>query len=47
MKHTIEYNEPLFENIKHIDDNGNEYWYASELQYSLYYNLEFDSCNIK
>ncbi len=38
MKHTIGYNEPLFENIKHIDDNGNEYWYASELQYSLDYN---------
>ena len=37
MKHTIEYNEPLFENIKHIDDNGNEYWYARELQFSLNY----------
>ena len=38
MEHIIEYNEPLFEDIKHIDDNGNEYWYASELQYSLDYN---------
>ena len=37
MKHTIGYNEPLFENIKHIDDNGNEYWYARELQFSLNY----------
>ena len=37
MEHIIEYNEPLFEDIKHIDDNGNEYWYARELQYSLDY----------
>ena len=37
MEHIIEYNAPLFEDIKHIDDNGNEYWYARELQYSLDY----------
>ena len=27
----------LFENIKHIDDYGNEYWYARELQKVLEY----------
>lgn len=30
-------NEALFENIKHIDDNGNEYWLARELQKVLEY----------
>ena len=24
-------NETIFENIKHVDDEGNEYWYAREL----------------
>ena len=24
-------NETIFENIKHIDNDGNEYWYAREL----------------
>ena len=27
----------VFENIKHIDENGNEYWYARELQKVLEY----------
>ena len=27
----------MFENIKHIDDYGNEYWYARELQKELEY----------
>ena len=27
----LEDNNMLFENIKHIDDNGNEYWLAREL----------------
>ena len=31
-------NETIFESIKHIDDDGNEYWYARELQYILGYN---------
>ena len=22
------YNKSVFENIKHIDENGNEFWYA-------------------
>ena len=30
-------NNMLFENIKHIDDNGNEYWLARELQRILEY----------
>ena len=30
-------NNNIFENIKHIDDNGNEYWYARELQKVLEY----------
>ena len=35
---TIEkYNEKTFEDIKHIDDNGNEYWYARELSKVLEY----------
>ena len=28
----------MFEDIKHIDENGNEYWYARELQKVLEYN---------
>ena len=27
----------VFENIKHIDENGNEYWYARELKNVLDY----------
>ena len=30
-------NETIFENIKHVDDDGNEYWYARELQKVLTY----------
>ena len=30
-------NETIFENIKHVDDDGNEYWYAMELQKVLTY----------
>ena len=29
--------ETIFENIKHVDDDGNEYWYARELQKVLEY----------
>ena len=29
------YNEKIFEDIKHIDENGNEYWEARELQRML------------
>ena len=31
------YSNSTFENIKHIDDYGNEYWYARELQKVLEY----------
>ena len=34
----IEYTESIFENIKHIDEDGNEYWYGRELQNILGYN---------
>ena len=33
----IEINNEIFENIKHIDEYGNEYWYARELQNALEY----------
>ena len=31
------YNKTVFEEIKHIDDNGNEFWHARELQIALEY----------
>lgn len=31
------YSKSLFESIKHIDENGNEFWYARELQTALEY----------
>lgn len=30
-------NESIFKEIKHIDENDNEYWYARELQIALDY----------
>ena len=30
-------NETIFESIKHVDDDGNEYWYARELHKVLEY----------
>ena len=32
-----DYTEKIFEEIKHIDENGNEYWFARELQKVLEY----------
>ncbi|MGN1372261.1 MAG: DNA damage-inducible protein D [Candidatus Coprovivens sp.] len=32
------YNEKMFEDIKHIDEYGNEYWYARELMPLLHYS---------
>ena len=32
MNEIKEYKEKVFEDIKHIDENGNEYWLARELQ---------------
>lgn len=37
MNEIKEYTEKVFENIKHIDENNNEYWYARELQNILRY----------
>ena len=37
MKEIIEYTEKVFEEIKHVDEEGNEYWLARELQIVLDY----------
>ena len=37
MNKIKEYSEKTFEDIKHIDENGNEYWLARELQSILEY----------
>lgn len=37
MEEIINFNENIFENIKHIDENGYEYWNARELQKILEY----------
>ena len=37
MNEIKEYSETIFENIKHIDEYGNEYWSARELQDILEY----------
>lgn len=38
MLDTYKYNESVFENIKHINDAGQEYWLARELQLVLEYS---------
>ncbi len=37
MNEIKEYTEKLFEDIKHIDEEGNEYWLARELMPLLEY----------
>lgn len=37
LKIRDEYNNKTFEDIKHIDENGVEFWYARELQIVLDY----------
>ena len=37
MNEIKEYTEKVFEDIKHIDENGNEYWLVRELQKVLEY----------
>ena len=37
MNNIIEYDKTLFEKIKHVDENGYEYWEARELQKVLEY----------
>lgn len=38
MNEIKEYTEKIFEDIKHIDEKGNEYWYARGLQSLLEYS---------
>lgn len=38
MNQIKEYNETTFESIKHINEYGNEYWYARELMQALEYS---------
>ena len=37
MNKIKEYTEKMFEEIKHIDEYGNEYWYARELMSAFEY----------
>jgi DNA-damage-inducible protein D len=37
MKNITNYTEEVFEKIKHIDEEGNEYWHARELMSALEY----------
>ena len=56
MKELIDNYNNIFENIKHIDEFGNEYWSARELQKALEYNKwsnfkkvinkAIDACNL-
>ena len=34
-KEIVTYSQQTFENIKHTDENGTEFWYARELQTAL------------
>ena len=38
MNEIKEYTEKVFEDIKHVDEEGNEYWYARELMPLLEYS---------
>lgn len=38
MNNLEEYKEKTFEEIKHIDELGNEYWEARELMFALEYS---------
>lgn len=38
MINIANYTEEVFEKIKHIDEEGNEYWFARELMVALDYN---------
>lgn len=31
MREIVEYTEKIFEDIKHVDEEGHEYWFAREL----------------
>ena len=38
LENSIKLNNNIFENIKHIDEDGNEFWYARELMKALDYH---------
>lgn len=38
MSNIVNYNEQTFESIKHVNENGQEFWYARELQKVLGYS---------
>lgn len=38
MSNIVNYNEQTFESIKHVNENGQEFWYARELQKTLEYS---------
>ena len=46
MNEIKEYTEKLFEDIKRIDENGNEYWLARELMLVLEYKRWDKFCNV-
>ena len=46
MSDIIEYTEQSFEDIKHVDDYGNEYWEARELMQALEYKRWDKFCNV-
>lgn len=47
MKTILEkYENKIFEDIKHIDEFGNEYWLARELQNVLEYKRWDKFCNV-
>ena len=46
MNEISKYNEIIFENIKHINKYGTEYWYARELQSVLGYKRWDRFCNV-
>ena len=46
MMEIKKYNETVFEDIKHINEYGNEYWLARELQNVLEYKRWDKFCNV-
>ena len=46
MNEIKEYTEKMFEDIKHIDEEGNEYWLARELMEVLEYKRWQKFCNV-
>ena len=44
MEELAKYREQTFENIKHINEYGEEYWLARELQPILEYENSIKSC---